>query len=199
MIGLARHKLGPLSLSLLLALLLISGCAFVPQVANLNPEVPREGLIQGGGKVIGLQVLDERPSSELGHRGHGYGAGAKIKSGQIVADVMFRKISEGLANSGFRVQAYEEGMPTTLKAEIRQIEYHSAQGIVTFIISSSSAIKGYCKNTQKLYEQMYRGAVEEDWLVTPFADTNERIINEALSNALKRMFLDRKLLECLAQ
>lgn len=180
-------------------LFLLSGCAWTPQVANLNPAAPKEGAMFASGQTLGLKVLDERPTKLLGYRGHARGAGAEITTGQNVAEIMYEKILEGLENSGFKVETYKEGMSIFLKLEIRQIEYHSSQGLVTYNLNSSSAIKGYCKNGKKSYEQMYRGESEEEWLVPPFAGTNERIINESLSEVLKKIFIDKNLLECLAQ
>lgn len=183
---------------LITCLILMNGCAFTSQVATLNPQVPNQTYNLGFGKTIGLKVLDERPNKELGHRGSAYGPSAEISTGQNVGSLIYQKIAEGLRKNGFLVVPQSDGIPAYLKVEIRQIKYHSAAGLVTFTVQSNSAIKGICKNGNKSYEQMYRGEYEEEWLVVPFAGTNEEIINKSLSTVLQNMFLDKRLLECLS-
>ena len=183
---------------LLISMIVINGCAYTSQVATLNPKVTTKKSNIGSGSIVELKVVDERLDKKLGHRGSAYGPAAEISTGQNVAELIYQKLAAGLENNGFFVVPFNNGVPTSFKAEIRQIKYHSAAGFVTFTIQVNSAIKGICRNNEKNYELMYRGEVEEEWLVVPFADTNERILNESLSKVLEKMFLDKKLLECLS-
>ena len=63
--------------AVLLAIILLAGCALTSQQAMLRPELQLSRTDLGRGTAVALKVVDERPDKTLGHRGAGM-KGAKI-------------------------------------------------------------------------------------------------------------------------
>jgi hypothetical protein len=60
-------------------------------------------------------------------------------------------------------------------------------------------LKAVASKNGKTYEKMYRTEKEERVVIVPTADTNEKWINEALSDVLKQLLYDDGLTIFLAQ
>ncbi len=183
---------------LTVVLCLTSACAFNPQTVKLSPMMSLSSSELGRGKEVLLAVVDERPKQILGHRGTAYGAAAEITSNDDVAAVIREKMSAGLIANGFRVTTGSNPAQTSLKVEIRLIEYTTSTGFWTGGIHTRAAFKGICKNGRRDYENLYRQENEERVVVVPDAETNEQWINLAVGQALDKILRDQQLLECLS-
>ena len=183
---------------ILVILCLTSACAFNAQTINISPMMSLSSSGLGKGKEVSLSVVDERPKQIIGHRGTAYGAAAEITSNQDVAGVIREKVSEGLSSKGFRVVSGAGQPPTSMKVEIRLIEYTTSTGFWTGGIHTRAAFKGICKNGRQEYENIYRQENEERVVVVPTAETNEEWINRVVGQALEKIFRDEQLLGCLA-
>ena len=87
----------------LFASALMTGCAFSPQKANLNPTIVSSPSSEGQGVTVAIRVVDERPSKSLGRRGTAYGAAAEITAGVDLEQLVSSKIGEALRTKGFNV------------------------------------------------------------------------------------------------
>lgn len=181
-----------------IAMLLVGGCAFQQQRVILQPELRMLPSEIGQGKSVAVKVVDERPEKDFGHRGSVYGKMAKISSNQDVAAVIRVKVEEGLKRSGFQPEPWKEESPRSLRVEIRFIEYSTSAGYWTGGVHTKSTLKAISSNGGKLYENIYRVENEERVMVVPFADENEKSINDIVSLALQKMFNDTELLTFLA-
>jgi uncharacterized lipoprotein YajG len=186
------------NLSLLVFVLLAAGCAFNPQTANLQPNVSVESSDIGANSTVFVNVLDERGSKSLGRRGTAYGAAAEITSAEELSVVVSREIKKGLEQKGFTV-VDRESAQSTLTVEIRTLEYSTSQGFWTGGVHISGAFKGRAKNMSSEMEKMYRYSKEERVVVVPTAQTNEKWINQALSETLKELINDHELLHFLSK
>ena len=186
------------SFCILVILCLTSACAFNAQTINLSPMMSLSSSDLGKGKEVLVSVVDERPKQIIGHRGTAYGAAAEITSNQDVPGVIREKVSAGLSSKGFRVVSGAGQAPTSMKVEIRLIEYTTSTGFWTGGIHTRAAFKGICKNGRQEYENIYRQENEERVVVVPTAETNEEWINRAVGQALEKIFRDDQLLGCLA-
>ena len=183
---------------LLVFLSLTSACAFNAQSINISPVMSLSSSDLGKGKDVLLSVVDERPKQIIGHRGTAYGAAAEITSSQDVAVVIREKVSTGLSSKGFHVVTGSGQATTSMKVEIRLIEYTTSAGFWTGGIHTRAAFKGICKNGRQEYENIYRQENEERVVVVPTAETNEQLINQVVGQALEKIFRDEQILGCLA-
>ena len=173
---------------------LVGGCAFTPQQANLDPHVSVMRTSEGAGITVAVKVIDERPSKSLGRRGTAYGAAAEITSTQELAAVVYEEIVDALKAKGFSVEDYSSSSETSLKAEIRLLEYSTSQGFWTGGVHVNGAIKVFAAKAGKEYDRIYRTEDEKRVVFVPDANSNEEMINTTLSTLLNQIFEDRALL-----
>lgn len=190
------------SYSLILCLFLtniFSACALTEQKAVLDPDLFVIENDIGSGKEIGVTVVDERPEDTLGYRGAAeFSKGAAITTDQNVGEVFEQKIREGLTKKGFKPTLPTQGTLRSLKVEIRSLEYYPSTGFWTGGVHTKTALKAIARNAGKEYEKFYRGGNEERVLLVPSAEENEKLINMAISEILKKLFSDKNLLQFLA-
>jgi uncharacterized lipoprotein len=179
-------------------LCLFSACAFNAQAIKISPMMTLPSSDIGKGRDILLNVVDERPKQVIGHRGTAYGAAAEITSSEDVAVVIREKVSAGLSANGFKVVTGSSSARTSMKVEIRLIEYTTSTGFWTGGVHTRAAFKGICRNGRQDYENLYRQENEERVMVVPDAETNEQWINLVVGQALDKIFSDRQMLECLS-
>jgi uncharacterized lipoprotein YajG len=189
------HKLLPIGL--LMALL--TGCAFTPQEANLDPTISVMPSQEGQGVTVSVNVVDERPSKSLGHRGTGYGKGAEITASQDLDVVVYNKIVSALETKGFTVTEAGVTAPVDLKIELRLLEYSTSVGFWTGGVHVNGAMKAVATNNGDVYERMYRSDDEERVVFVPDASSNEKMINESLSFLLNQVIGDNALIGHLAK
>ena len=179
-------------------ILFINGCAFTDQKAFLNPTLTLESSNIGNGQHVGLKVVDERPNKNLGYRGGGYiGKGGAITSDQDIAKLLEEKISDGLKMKGFEPTSYSNNNTRSIKVELRSLEYFTTTGFWTGGVHTKSALKVTAKNLSKEFEDFYRIEKEERVMVGPGAQSNEKMINSALSEILQKLFDDQNLFKFL--
>jgi len=174
-----------------------SGCAFNPQKANVSPTVAVMASSEGKGVSVAVRVVDERPSKSLGHRGTAYGAAAEITSVQEISFIVQREISAALQKKGFTVVEYNDSANPRLAVEVRLLEYTTSQGFWTGGVQIKGALKAIAANGSRTYEKMYRSEKEERVVVVPTAETNERWINDSLSDVLNQLLNDNSLFSVL--
>ena len=175
----------------------VSGCAFNPQKANVSPTVAVMASSEGKGVSVAVRVVDERPSKSLGHRGTAYGAAAEITSVQEISLIVQREITNALQKKGFSVVDYVDSANPRLTVEVRLLEYTTSQGFWTGGVQIKGALKAIATNQARTYDKMYRSEKEERVMVVPTAETNERWINEALSDVLNQLLNDNSLFSVL--
>jgi uncharacterized lipoprotein YajG len=177
----------------------LSGCAFAPQKATIDPHVQYMQSNVGAGKAVSVSVIDERSSKNLGHRGTAYGAAASITTDQNVAAVFQRAIFNGLAANGFRPLDYNSSVPRQLQVQIRTIRYSTQEGFWTGGITTKAAIQVRAQSHGHDYLKFYRYADHERVVVVPTASHNAQLINEAVDGVLKKMFSDPSLMMALSE
>lgn len=185
--------------SLAIAALFLSGCAFTPQKANIKPSVVVSSSAEGHGLEVMVRVNDERPSKSLGRRGSGLGAAAEITAAQDIAVITQNEIIAGLRKKGFGATDSETGAKAKLTVEVRLLEYTTSQGFWTGGVHIKGALKAIASKDGRSYEKMYRSEKEERIVVVPTAATNERWINDALSDVLTQLLEDNGLMMFLSQ
>lgn len=170
---------------------LVGGCAFNPQSANLVPRASVTSSSEGRSVLVGVRVVDDRPSKSLGRRGAGlYGAAAEITSTQDLAVVVDEQVKEALRKKGFRPTDVSQKSEAQLTVELRLLEYSTSVGFFTGGVNVKGNIKAVGKRAQETYERTYRVDKEERVVIVPTAEANEELINKALTELLSQMFDD---------
>lgn len=182
----------------LAGLVLLCGCAFTRQQANLSPTLNVVSSDVGKNVTVGVRVIDERPSKSLGRRGTDYGAAAEITEAQDLAVVVQQQVIDGLRKRGFNPVDYGEGKDPRLTVEVRLLEYSTSQGFWTGGVHIKGVLKAVAVRAGNNYERMYRTEKEERVVFVPTAKTNEQWINDVLTDVLRQLLEDAELFRFLA-
>ncbi|GMU69287.1 MAG: hypothetical protein AMXMBFR59_42840 [Rhodanobacteraceae bacterium] len=177
---------------------LASGCAFNPQVAQIDPTLEVASGDIGKGTTVAFRVVDERDSKSIGNRGAAFGKGAKITTTQDVAALVHQKIAEGLGKKGFAITDFREDASPRLTVELRSLEYDTSIGFWTGGVQIVAALKGVAMRDGKAYERMYRYDNEKRVVVVPTAGKNDEMLNAALTDVMAQFFDDIGMLRHLA-
>ncbi|HQW08117.1 MAG TPA: YajG family lipoprotein [Steroidobacteraceae bacterium] len=180
------------------AAVLVSACAFSPQVAQINPGLDVASGDLGKSTTVAFRVVDERDSKSIGNRGAAFGKGAKITTSQDVAALVHQRISEGLGKKGFAITDFREDASPRLTVELRSLDYDTSVGFWTGGVQIVAALKGVSVRDGKTYERMYRYDNEKRVVVVPTANRNDEMLNAALTDVMTQFFDDVGMLRHLA-
>jgi uncharacterized lipoprotein YajG len=194
----SKHTLMKLSVFAVLSLvaLLTSGCVFSGQTVQLMPTTSVASSTTGNGVAVSLKVTDERPDQAIGKRGVG-GMGADLVPAQKVDVVVQSALTDALQKKGFTVVSSGDAA-AKLSVEVRFLQYSLSTGFWSGGVNVKVALKAVASANGKNYERLYRKDREERVQLAPTASTNEKWINDALSQALQELIDDTALIETLA-
>lgn len=175
----------------------ISGCAWVHQTAHLqlDPKIAPSNI--GKDIFLTVKVVDKRPSSTIGHRGLD-SKNARISTEQDVTRLFRQKILEGLTHKGFQVTSYAGRPAPLLTVEIRQIEYTTDMDFWKGTVQAKAALRAICSKNGVTFDRTYLSEQKKTAVEAPRAETNERLINNAISEVVQRLFEDDQLVRFLA-
>jgi len=171
-----------------------SGCAYTSMDAKIRPDMAVQESNIGDGLPVGVYVIDERPTQDVGRRSM---VGAKVKMKEDVAAIYQTALVDGLKRKGFAAEAGEiDG--SNLKVEIRALAYDVSAGWWTGGIETDSAIKAYANGPAANYERLYRASDEDRTVIVPGAKSSNEKLNAIVTETLRELLDDQKLLETLA-
>ena len=99
---------------------------------------------------------------------------------------------------GFKPKKIEKVPTKTLRVEIVQLKSNYEEKLPALNIRVQTALRGRCINRGKSYFKTY--SYEKQLNSAPVSTfPNENLINDTLSETLKKMFEDEKLVSCLTQ
>ena len=174
------------------------GLTTYSKLMDLFPRVLEEvarNMAADGGSVY---IVDERDQVSIGRRYWGYGEAAKITTGQDVAELIRTEVVSALNSYSFEPVTAGENIPLSLKIEVRRLEYRGSQEF-TFGLHVFVTLKANARNGDNIYEKLYRVEKEDRVMIVADAETNARLINATLSDAISQMVNDSELLAFLAQ
>ena len=126
--------------------------------------------------------------------------GADLTLAQDLPTIVRSAVSDGLQRQGFTPKTEKPADGRELRVEIRNLDYGVNVGFWTGTLRTECGLKAICVlGTDRPYERLYRGEVEETVLVVQGAEANNKYVNEALSKALNELLQDSQLSQCLAR
>ena len=160
-----------------------AGCAWLPQDARLKINTGEAVSDVGHGVRVAVKVYDRRPDTVLGHRGVD-SQNAPITTKQNLV-VLFRDaIIAGLSKKGFKAIDYDGETPRVLSVEIRKVEYSTDMEFWKGVVKTEAWLVASMSKDGARFEQNYVGVRKHTTLEAPRAKTNERLLNEAISEAV---------------
>ena len=154
----------------------LSGCAFTPQAIELQPKVNVVESSIGQGRVVYVNVVDERGKTTLGIRGAGVGADLTLK-GDLRTIIRSSTIG-GLTRQGFSPTMETVPGARELRVEVRSLDYQVIRGFWQGTLRTTCSLKAICKQgTAREYERLHNGKYEVGVQVVQSDDRNTRFVN----------------------
>jgi uncharacterized lipoprotein YajG len=181
---------------------LLTGCSFIPESVNLNPQVnPAPTANVGQGKQVAVQVIDARPDSSIGGRPSGFGPAANISLGNNITGVVQQNIENGLSDYGFAAVDYAvaPNTPRTLTLCITGLQYDPRVGLLNGDVYLTSTIEGTANNKGHIYDKVYRASNKKIIFITPTSGQDSDNINRVFSDTLNQILADQALMAFLAR
>ena len=169
---------------------------------EINPYVPITSHNFNHSKPIGLKVTNNRPSNniarEFGPDFIFFSPKFTVRSKSDLTEIIREKISEGLFRMGFDPKRLEKVPNKTFRVEIVRLKTKYEEKLPGFNVRVQAALRGHCVNRRKSYAKTY--SYEKQFNSAPASTfPNENLINDTLSETLKKMFEDENLIFCLVQ
>lgn len=171
--------------------LVTSGCAITTMEARIDPQPQVQQSTVGQGKNVGVVVVDERPTRDLGKRSS---VGGAIRMNQDLAVIYQTAILKGLAAKGFTAQGGAISNGANIKVELRGLNQVSTTGLWTMGTEIDAAMKVIATNGVKTYEQMYRAGDSHRTLAVSDAKSLNTKLNAVVSSQIETMFNDQMLM-----
>ena len=181
-----------------IAFLAVSGCS-ERHFLTIDPTVPVNRKNIGNGEKLLLQVKDIRRSKTISNWQGSYKLrNFTVSSDEDIVATMTSKVRQGLELLGFnprRAQSRSRGK--TLMVEIVQIKSKYKENLPRLRVKVQAILKATCDNEGHAYENVYK-ADRSKSNISPATFPNEKLVNATLSESLRKMFNDAKLIHCLS-
>ncbi len=183
---------------LLSLFLYFSGCS-QQHFVKIDPALPVSQSNLGQNIIMGLEVIDSRPSNLISKwKGKFNFRRFRITPEQDLANVLYAKIATGLQRTGFTTKRFPPKNTQVLKVEILQLKSIYEEAGPNLGVKVGAVLRAHCNNKNQTYRMEYRERLTRN-PIAPTSFPNETLVNASLSGALKKMFSDDRLLNCLAQ
>lgn len=183
--------------ALLMALLVMQGCALSPQRVTLTPTVAVAAENIGQGRTVKVMATDARGSDLVGTRGGIYGKTSVIRTGNDVADEIRQQLLTGLRAQGFIDGGNEASIQ--VRATLRELSYKVPEGAVATSADMAFAVEVVAERGGARQTSTYRSEINRRFPVSPSETQNEAWLNELLTETLQRFFSDAKMRAFLTQ
>lgn len=181
----------------ILAFILVSGCAFTPHDVEMKARASDTESRIDESRKLGLRVLDNRPSSRVGQRGH-MNLGSSITATNA-ADNLESELRKFYSSMGFEVVDYNDRSASSrLEAALRGLELFVESDFPIGTISDVNvAIRVDAESQSKSYANIYRSSAEKKSFAAPTGEAITNYLSDGLSEALRNMANDEELQEVL--
>lgn len=185
--------------TLLLAGMLLAGCALSPQIVSVKPalEVGDQRTI-GQRARVALNVLDARTSPIIGRRGGVYERTATISTEGDITAAVRGELARALEALDFVVVGPTAPADASLTVQVERIGYTAQGGDFVRGLQTSASVRVDARRGSRTFTGTYAGEQEKDTLTAPDAEENEALINAAISKVLQRLVSDTELLRFMA-
>ncbi|SDO00965.1 YajG family lipoprotein [Vreelandella arcis] len=185
----------------LLASVWLAGCAS-PHYLQLSPERSTQVASVGQGQAITVVAQDGRGSEVIGSRAGGGMSTAQItvNSHEIIPRLQ-QEAERAVEDMGFTAtREAAEGRPS-LTLELASLSYRQGNSDQPLIDEAQleGVLRAIARNDGTTYTGTYTSRRSQEYAFKPDKDTNTRMLNDLLSDALNRAFSDPDLGQLLAR
>ncbi|HVY05307.1 MAG TPA: YajG family lipoprotein [Burkholderiales bacterium] len=178
-------------------LAMIQGCALQPQNVRIDPRFDLGREQTGDARTIGVAVSDARPTSKLGEVGDPNREMVDVSVSQDPSPAIYSRVSDALSGIGYKVAPYAEGVEPSLKIEIASLKLESDKRAFDFLTTLHAEVAAQVENGRSHFERRYTINQSMNSAGPIYINDSTRLVNDAVSAALKDMLSDQQLLAAL--
>jgi len=193
-----KGRYGMAAALLALVGLVLGGCAVSPQQVEVRPSLPLDADTWGRSLPVAVQVEDRREETILGSRGGIYGESSTVTVSNDLGLAVGRAVNAYLATQGFQTNAAGEGA-TRLRITVEELTYEAPDTRLGQETRLTAALRAEARRDGQAVNGRYQAEAVHRSVNRPGAETNQRWINQVLSDVLRRMLDDPRLREFLRQ
>ena len=176
----------------------LTQCALQQQQVKITPNTvdAPQCPVYGYNQRIKIVVEDDRDNTELGSRGL-YTKGIISVEDDIVVEVK-KALSDRFTKCGYVVVDQASNM-TTIKTEIRSLDYRMTMGIVVGKIDINAAAKVFVMKDgyREKFSKMIRSTYRETAGFVKTSKKNTKMINLVVNDLIKKITMDPELHEAI--
>jgi uncharacterized lipoprotein YajG len=177
--------------------LTLSACS-QQHFVKINPGLPVSQSNLGLNTTLVLKIIDSRPRNLISKWKGTYSIRSfRISLKQDLSEVLHTKIATGLQKKGFKTKRFPSENMQVLRVEILQLKSIYDEDTPRRGVKVDATLQAHCDNKGQTYKKNYRERLTRTPII-PASFPNETLVNAALSGTLKKLFLDNRLLNCLA-
>ena len=176
----------------------IQGCALKPQKLHLDPEIAVTGDSVATDTLLGLSIVDERPTTLLGEVGDPNAEMVPVSLEEDFIPLLTERVSESVEKRGFSVVPTSDAMTRSLVIKITSLVLNSEKTPFNFQTELLAEVTASARNVNDRYERRYSVRSYQETAGPPFEKHSNQLVNEAVSQALSDMLNDDRLFEMLA-
>lgn len=178
---------------------LIQACALTPQNLHLNPVIDFSGAPVTSDTLIGLSVVDTRPSKKLGEVGDPIKEMVPVTLDEDFTALLYQRLSEALAKRGFSVVPESNAMTRGIGVRVSSLTLNSVKTPVKFETELKAEVAATAHNASESYDRLYYVRSYKETAGPPYEKHSNQLVNEAVNQALADLMNDDKLFEMLAR
>ncbi len=183
---------------LLVSIILMVGCASLPQRLTIQPSIQTvAGDIIADHQEISLRVIDSRPENALGYFEDSHGNRQPFFSTQELEMVIDKAVAAGLRKKGFIPLAGLQDSTVSLTIEIQEFSHQVLSAIVKVPVQTKISLRSTAVNGGHKLTSYYSIDKQAVLVLRPGIRQNQRLVNEALAAVLEQILQDQKLLNIL--
>ncbi|UCH48289.1 MAG: hypothetical protein JSU95_00195 [Betaproteobacteria bacterium] len=177
----------------------IQGCALKPQNVHLDPEVEYAKEVSPSEVLIGFSVADDRPTKKLGEIGDAHQAKVDVTLNEDFVPLLTERLTAGIEQRGFMVDPDDPTVGRTLTIKVDNLALNSVKMPMTFRTELRADVTAVAATESGVYERVYYVQTSQDTAGPPYEGQTNKLINEAMSQALTAVMNDDKLFEALTR
>ena len=181
------------------AALVIQGCALKPQNLHLDPDVAYSGQATTSETLIGFTVADARPTKKLGKVGDPNKELVDVSLEEDFVPLITERLTTGIEKRGFSVVPWSPAITRSLEVRIDSLVLNSVKTPVTFETELRAEVTAAASNERERYERVYYVRSYQETAGPPYERHSNKLVNQAISQALTEVLNDDKLFEMLAR
>jgi uncharacterized lipoprotein YajG len=184
---------------LVLLALLFQGCTLKTQNLHLDPSIDAAGEPITSDTLIGLEVVDNRPSKKLGEVGDPNKEMFDVVLDEDFTALVRDRMKEVLESRGFDVVLGTGVMTRSITVAISGLELNSVKRPFDFETELSANVFATAGNADTTYDREYFVRTRKTSAGPPFERQSNQLVNEAVSQALSDLANDENLFELLVR